>query len=100
VFVFDPSKLYFELQWLDIPMHILGGFGVASLVLAVATYKKHKATFVTVMMFYLLVAVGWELYEVVKVTVHHLMWGGWQDTISDIINGAIGASIAFYLLKK
>jgi hypothetical protein len=31
-FVFDPSYLYNEIPWLDIPMHIMGGFVVGVLV--------------------------------------------------------------------
>jgi len=100
VFVFDPSKLYFELPWLDIPMHILGGFGVVSLALAVAAYKKHKITCITAMAIYLCVAVGWELYEMIKDLVNNTTFGSWQDTLSDIVNGAIGALVAWYLLKK
>lgn len=100
VFIFDPANLYFELPWLDIPMHGLGGFGVASFALAVLAYKKQKVTFVVVLSFYLCVAVGWESYEYVKDIAHAHPWNGWQDTISDVINGAIGATVAFFLLKK
>jgi hypothetical protein len=100
VFVFDPSNLYFEIPWLDVPMHILGGFGVASLVISVFAYRKHKASFVVVLALYLCVAVGWEFYELAHALVRAISWNGWPDTLSDIFNGAIGASVAFFLLKK
>lgn len=100
VFVFDPTHLYYELPWLDIPMHVLGGFGVVSLVLAVARYKKYKVSLTTALLLYLCVAVGWELYEFGHDLLRHSEWNGWSDTISDIINGAIGGTVAYFLLKK
>jgi Ca2+/Na+ antiporter len=101
VFIFDPSKLYFELPWLDIPMHVLGGFGVASFVMAVATYGKQKLSIVHVLILYLCVAVTWELYELVKdVFASNVPWNGWSDTLSDTINGAVGAVVAFFIFKK
>lgn len=101
VFIFDPTNLYFELPWLDIPMHVLGGFGVASFVLAVAVHGKQKLSFVQVLTLYLCVAITWELYEFIKdVAVHHVAWNGWSDTISDVFNGGVGATVAFLFLKK
>lgn len=99
-FIFDPTHLYYELTWLDIPMHVLGGFGVASLVVSVAYYKKIPIALTRVMLTYLLVACVWELYELVSDLVSHMSWNGWGDTISDIINGAFGACAAFFLYKK
>jgi hypothetical protein len=101
VFIFDPTNLYFEIPWLDIPMHMLGGFGVASFVLAAVLYSKQKLTLLQVLILYLCVALAWELYEFVKdVVVHHVEWNGWHDTLWDIVNGALGATTAFFLLKK
>ena len=99
-FVFDPTNLYYELPWLDIPMHIMGGFGVASLALAVASYKKKTLSLTTVLIVYLCVAAGWELYELAHDFLHNSDWNGWSDTISDVINGGIGALVSYYLLKK
>lgn len=99
-FVFDPTHLYYELPWLDIPMHIMGGFGVASLMIAIANYQHKKVSFLAVLCVYFLVAVGWELYEFVHDVALSFPWNGWFDTLSDIFNGGIGASIAYYLLKK
>lgn len=81
-------------------MHIMGGFGVASLVMAVTRYKKKRISFVSVLMLYLCVAIGWELYEFGQDLMSNSEWNGWSDTLSDILNGGIGASIAYYLLKK
>ena len=100
VFVFDPAHLYYEVPWLDIPMHVMGGFGVVSLALSIASYNEKKLSLRTALVAFLVVAVGWELYELAHDFVDQREWGGWSDTLSDIINGTLGASIGYYLLKK
>ena len=100
VFIFDPTHLYFELPWLDIPMHVLGGFGIASFVVAIATYGKQKLSLVQVLILYACVAVAWELYEFIHDFIRSFVWNGWHDTLLDVVNGAFGACIAFFLLKK
>lgn len=98
--VFNPTNLYYELPWLDIPMHILGGFGVVALLLAIASYKGSKVGYKRIIVMYLLVAVCWELYELAHDLLTEGMWlGDWLDTASDIINGAIGATVAYFFLK-
>lgn len=99
-FVFDPTNLYYELPWLDIPMHGMGGFGVASLAIAIANYKKRTLSLQTVILVYLGVALGWELYELAHDLINGSSWNGWPDTISDVINGGVGALVSYYLLKK
>lgn len=99
-FVFDPTNLYYELSWLDIPMHIMGGFGVASLAIAIAVYKKHTLSLRAVLFIYLGVAIGWELYELAHDLINGSSWNGWSDTISDVFNGGLGALVSYYLLKK
>ena len=99
-FVFEPTYLYYELPWLDIPMHILGGFGVAMLALSIARYKKYNISITSVLLAYLVVALTWELYEFCHDLIRSTPWNGWQDTLSDIINGAIGGWIAYFFLKK
>jgi hypothetical protein len=99
-FVFDPTKLYYELWWLDIPMHVLGGFGVASLSFAVLQYKHSHVTFKKVIIHFLIIAVVWEVYEGVRdIASFGVYRGEWIDTFADIINGAIGATFAYFFLK-
>lgn len=100
VFVFDRTNLYYELTWLDIPMHVMGGFGVASFVMALGAYKHRTVSLIRLLTVYACVAVGWELYEVVGDSINQSSFNGWSDTISDFINGALGAVGAYYLLKK
>ena len=100
VFVFDPSHLYYELPWLDIPMHILGGFGVASLAMAIFSFSKIHISYVKVFIFFCVIAVAWELYEYIHDLVLVREWNGWQDTIKDLVDGAIGMSLFYFCKKK
>ena len=81
-------------------MHVMGGFGVASLVLSIAAYKHKKLSLLEVLLAYAVIATGWELYELVGDLMSGSLWNGWSDTTSDFINGALGATGAYYLLKK
>ena len=100
-FIFDPTYLYYEIWWLDIPMHILGGAGVASLAIAVLNYKNVKINYKKIFISILVVAIFWELYEY---TCDFYSVGYWKgnilDTLSDIANGIIGASISYLIYKK
>ncbi len=99
-FVFDPAYLYYEIWWLDIPMHILGGFGVASLANAILVYRGAKSTYWRLFIAYLFVALVWELYEYATSVFGDAIWGGYVDPIKDLFDGAIGASVAYLLVKK
>lgn len=99
-FVFDPTYLYYELWWLDIPMHIMGGFGVAALTGSILSYKGKKVSYIKLCIVYSVVAVSWELYEYL----HDIISGGEInniiDTASDFINGLVGMSVAYLFVKK
>jgi hypothetical protein len=99
-FVFDPAYLYYEIWWLDIPMHILGGFGVAALTNAILVYRGMKSTYWKLFFAYLFVALVWELYEYGNSIVGTAQWGGVLDTLKDLFDGAVGASVAYLLVKK
>ena len=99
-FVFDPTRLYYELPWLDIPMHVMGGFGVASLTIAILNYKRKRLLFQSILFAYFIVAIGWEAYELAHDMALGVPWNGWSDTLYDIFNGGVGAFVAYYLLKK
>ena len=100
VFVFDPTNLYYEIWWLDIPMHIMGGFGVAALILSVVNYRRKTISYFYLIMLFLCVDVALEVYEVAVETMKSVPWNGWGDTIKDIIDGILGSSLAYYLLQK
>jgi hypothetical protein len=99
-FIFDPTYLYYILPWLDIPMHIMGGFGVAFFTSSVLSYAGIKVSFTKLCITYCIVAVSWELYEFIKDTMSVMAWNGWQDTLADTLNGFIGISVAYFFIKK
>jgi hypothetical protein len=99
-FVFDPAYLYYEIWWLDIPMHIMGGFGVAALANAVLAYMGKPVKYWQLLLAYFVVATVWEVYEYVNSIGSLLGWSGWTDTVKDLFDGFVGASIAYTLVKK
>lgn len=99
-FVFEPTHLYYELWWLDIPMHIMGGFGVALLTGTILLYKRMKVSYLRLFIVYILVAVLWEVYEYTHDLIVMNEWNGLFATIKDLIVGFIGMSIAYLFIKK
>jgi hypothetical protein len=99
-FVFEPSNLYFELKWLDIPMHIMGGFGVAALVAAVLSYYDNSVTFWKLLLAYTLAAIAWEVYDHLQGFVDYSTVSGWLDTVKDYVDGLIGASLAYLFIHN
>lgn len=99
-FIFDPVYLYYELPWLDIPMHIMGGFGVAALALSLFSYKKIKVSYLRLFFVYLFIAISWELYEYFFNPIFLTTEYDWIDTISDLINGFIGMNLVYLFIKK
>lgn len=99
-FVFDPSYLYYEIPWLDIPMHIMGGFGVTSLTGALLSYRKIKVSYIKLFIAYMVVALVWESYEYAHDLINGQIWNGWSDTSADVINGYIGMTFAYLFVRK
>ncbi len=99
-FVFNPVYLYEEIKWLDIPMHLMGGFGVAALAGAILSYKTIKVSYIKLFIAYTVVAISWEIYEYCNDLIISREWNGWVDTISDYINGGIGMSILYLFVRK
>ena len=106
-FVFDPAYLYYEIWWLDIPMHIMGGFGVASLTGAMLSYRGIKVSYAKLFLVYILIALAWEIYEHILNYIHIGTWYGQRlpvvdvrDSVKDLINGFVGMSIAYLFVRK
>lgn len=96
-FVFEPTNLYYELKWLDIPMHIFGGMGVGALWHAIASYRGKKASLAGALLFFASITAIWELYEFVRGVMVYDETSDYFDTVFDTINGAIGAYLAHFL---
>ena len=81
-------------------MHIIGGFGVASLGVAVFSFSKVRASYVKVFVFFFCIAVAWELYEYIHDLILVREWNGWHDTIKDLVDGTLGMSLFYFFKKK
>lgn len=99
VFIFDPWNYCMNYHGWTFRCMLLADLEYSSFALAVLAYKKKKTCFMVVISFYFCIAIGWESYEYVKDLAHNTPWNGWSDTLSDIINGAVGATVAYFLLK-
>lgn len=99
-FVFDPANLYYELPWLDIPMHIMGGFGIAALFAAILNYLGKPVSYIHIFLAYTFAAVIWEIYEYNQNLVNYSLSSGWLDTLKDYVDGLIGASLVYFFIRK
>ena len=85
--------LYWTYRWLDVPMHLLGGFALGSLLIAFL-FRFRPGYYLVGMV---LVAVGWEVFEALLGLPQPTDYV--FDTASDVLNDAIGASIAYVLAR-
>ncbi len=102
------QHLYFFYWWLDIPVHILGGLWIALFGLA-AYYnssrlkqKEYSTVFVVsfAVALTLVIGLGWEIYEF---GVEHAVGDfgvGLADTLKDLVDDLIGASLAALVFIK
>lgn len=91
--VASAEYLYWQYRWLDTPMHLLGGFALGSLVIALL-FRYRPAYYLAAMAF---VAISWEVFEYalgLPLPVDYVL-----DTAHDLLNDAIGATIAFILAR-
>lgn len=94
--------LYWEFWWLDIVMHILGGFLVVSLIITfskIITFYNHLSfnkKFFFVFFWLFLVTISWEFFEFFIENVDPTIGSAyWIDTFSDIVAGLLGGVLAF-----
>lgn len=100
------QSLYFIYWWFDIPMHIFGGLTLA---LAVTTFIELAGSFFqstffkkgwNVVIIVFLMGIVWEIFEVLlDVSYIHLGFDA-VDTLADICNDVIGASILAWLTVR
>jgi len=100
---------------MDVPMHLLGGFVMALLALAIHhnvsnTYNTSHSPvwyhYLFVVGFAMLIGVAWEFHEYILDQTINVWYSlphsqlSLADTMKDLMNDWIGASAAFFLLKK
>lgn len=84
---------FWTYRWLDTPMHLLGGFALASLLVAFLFHFR-PYHFLAGMV---IVAVGWEVFEYalgLPQPVNYVL-----DTAHDLLNDTVGASVAYLLAR-
>lgn len=106
---------YYHLDQIDVPLHIMGGFVMSMLGLAihhqVSTNHHNKMApwwyrFVFVVGFAVLIGVLWEFYEfVMDQTVHKwfelpVAQPSLANTMKDLLDDLIGAIAAFWVFQK
>ena len=100
---------YWTFKWLDIPVHILGGFWASLTALWVALkvghiekitdYKKRALLIMLGSVF--IIGILWEIFELIFKITSLSNIGYWQDSLSDISNGVVGGFFAFlYFIKN
>jgi hypothetical protein len=103
--------LYWEFWWLDIVMHILGGFLTVLVIVWITErttfYKKlsFNKKFFFVLFWLFLVTVCWEFFEYFIENVNpSIGYAYWDDTLSDTVAGLLGGSLSFifvyFYIKK
>lgn len=93
--------LYSWFKWIDIPFHILGGFGVglACIGLLRMVFQKEKylnsPQFLYTLLLTLLVGVIWEVTEAYYDV--SVLFGGnfWFDTIKDLLMDTLGGILSY-----
>jgi hypothetical protein len=100
---------YWSFRWIDIPVHIVGGFWVSLTVLWIAlkvghiekitNYKKRALVLMIGSAF--IVGILWEVFEVVfKINFLHNV-GYWRDSLKDILDDFLGGGLAYlYFIKS
>jgi len=89
--------LYWQIWWLDIPMHILGGVVISVGIFALHDMrlwiKKRHLSYIPVLLLVCVAALSWEVYELCVGTAieeNYLM-----DTITDLAMGLVGGTIGY-----
>ena len=100
---------------MDVPMHLLGGFVMALLALAIhhAVSNKYHTNhspawnhYTVVVGFAMLVGIAWEFHEYIFDQTNNIWYNlpqsqpSLSDTMKDFLNDWIGATVAFILFKK
>jgi hypothetical protein len=94
-------SLFSPYKWIDIPLHVLGGFCVGLFAIGLfkfffkeETYLKSKQ-FLYIVIMVLFVGVAWEVVEAYfKVSI---LFGGnfWFDTVKDLLMDTLGGILSY-----
>ncbi len=99
---------YWTYRWLDIPVHIVSGFWVSLTALWISLKIRHidsifgykKKSLFVMLISILVIAIFWEIFELIFKITSMNSTGYWSDSLTDILNGFIGGLIAFWYFTK
>jgi uncharacterized membrane protein len=99
-FLFEPINLYHEFVFLDIPMHILGGYLIGGLILAISFYKKGTISLTSFLLGLFVVMIVWEVYEYLRGVILYDKISDVYDSLSDLLFGFLGGLTAYKYNKR
>jgi hypothetical protein len=99
-FLFEPINLYHEFEFIDIPMHILGGYLIGGLVLAISLYKRFNISPTSFLFALFVVMIVWEIYEYGRGVIVYDKMSDFYDSLSDLVFGFLGGLIAYKYNKQ
>lgn len=115
IFVFNALALwlhwYSALLWLDIPMHILGGFWLGLFFIWLFSFKeievfedflnkKNFKFFLKILFFVLIIGILWEVFEfMINESITRNLFDT-IDTFSDLVFDLLGAIFSIYYVSK
>ena len=100
---------YWTFRWLDIPVHIIGGFWVSLTALWISLKIRHidgiygykRKALLVMLASVLIVAIFWEIFELIIKETSLYNTGYWRDSLSDVFNSFVGGMMAFlYFIKN
>lgn len=99
------KDMYYIIPWLDIPMHIWGGFLFGTMFVYVYEYinrdkLSERINLKHLLVFVFLIGVIWELYEYVFDVIGHREWRGLPDSLKDLFDDLLGACLAYLFISK
>lgn len=94
-FIFEPAHLYHEFAYLDIPMHVLGGYLVGLFFSSYALLRKRSITPSGYFLLVLLMMLAWEVYEYARGVILYDKVSDYFDTLQDFIFGYLGSLFAY-----
>ncbi|MCA9361717.1 hypothetical protein KC845_04155 [Candidatus Kaiserbacteria bacterium] len=93
--------LYWQIWWLDIPMHLFGGaiivFGLYSLQ-ELGILKDRSYSLLNILTAVLVIAIAWEVFQYLITTV--MKDDFVVDTLSDIMFGLSGSLLGYTVAKR
>lgn len=96
-YIFEPTYLYYEFVWLDIPMHLFGGLGVGLLFISLAELKHKRLPPSLLLFLFIFIAISWEIYEYERGVMVYDGLSKYFDTAKDLVVGGIGVYVAYKL---